>query len=235
LVKPAGVMVEILYLDRSPGTEANTFRWEPVDHDGMPLPNPPAIRLLYRPCVKCLVVVTGEADKAFRGHYDILYKLEDLPRSVRAPPATQQDVLVALQHTSTEHYHATVPFPLSDYELPGMSVYSGPNMGWSASPPYDFVAAAVSPSMADQVPRSVSTPNYAPTPMISPLSSDYFPQPLHLEQPASSMPIQTQQSFHHPISVDRGGPFRHSRWEYENNFAPAPSFQSACQTSIFKK
>lgn len=52
LVKPAGVMVEILYLDRSPGTEANTFRWEPVGQTGIPLPNPPAIRLLYRPYVK---------------------------------------------------------------------------------------------------------------------------------------------------------------------------------------
>ena len=170
----------------------------------------------------------------FRGHYDILYKLEDLPQRVRAPPATQQDVLVALQHTSTEHYHSTVPFGLSDYELPGMSVYSGPTMGWSASPQYDFATAAVAPPMAEHVPRSVSTPNYAPTPMISPLSSEYFPQPLPLEQPPSSMSMQAQQSFH-PISVDRGGPFRHSIWEYESNFAPAPSFQSACQTSIFKK
>jgi len=49
LVKPAGTMVEILYLDRSPGTVANTFRWEPVDQNGIPLPSPPAIRLLYRP------------------------------------------------------------------------------------------------------------------------------------------------------------------------------------------
>jgi ubiquitin thioesterase protein OTUB1 len=52
LVKPAGIMVEILYLDRSPGTEANTFRWEPVDHSGLALANPPTIRLLYRPSVK---------------------------------------------------------------------------------------------------------------------------------------------------------------------------------------
>jgi len=179
--------------------------------------------------------VTTEADEAFRGHYDILYKLEDLPRRVRAPPTTQQDVLVALQHTSTEHYHSTVPFGLGDYELPGMSVYSGPNVPWSASPQYDFVTPAVAPSMAEQVPRTVSTPNYASTPMISPLSSDYFSQPLPLEQPPSSVPMQAQQSFHHPISVDRGGPFRHSIWEYESNFTPAPSFQSTCQTSIFKK
>lgn len=43
LVKPAGIAVEILYLDRTPGDEVNTYRFDPID------PNPPTFRLLYRP------------------------------------------------------------------------------------------------------------------------------------------------------------------------------------------
>ena len=49
LVKPAGIAVEILYLDRTPGSEANKYEFCPVDHSGMPLANAPTIRLLYRP------------------------------------------------------------------------------------------------------------------------------------------------------------------------------------------
>ncbi|KAI9784256.1 MAG: hypothetical protein M1816_000928 [Peltula sp. TS41687] len=60
LVKPAGFAVEILYLDRSPGLEVNTHRFEETGANGMPMyPDAPTIYLLYRP-----------------GHYDILYKFD---------------------------------------------------------------------------------------------------------------------------------------------------------------
>jgi len=49
LVKPAGIAVEILYLDRTEGEEANTYRFDPVDQSGIHLVNPPTLRLLYRP------------------------------------------------------------------------------------------------------------------------------------------------------------------------------------------
>lgn len=49
VVKPAGIAVDILYLDRSPGKEVNTLRFEPTTPDGQPMfPNPPVIILLYR-------------------------------------------------------------------------------------------------------------------------------------------------------------------------------------------
>ena len=47
LVKPAGIAVEILYLDRTAGNEANTYRIAP-EHNGAPA-NYPTFRLLYRP------------------------------------------------------------------------------------------------------------------------------------------------------------------------------------------
>lgn len=50
LVKPPGFGLEVLYLDRSPGTEINnTLRIEPTGHDGFPEANAPTMRLLYRP------------------------------------------------------------------------------------------------------------------------------------------------------------------------------------------
>lgn len=49
LVKPAGIAVEILYLDRTPGDKVNTYRFDPVDENGKRLADPPTSRLLYRP------------------------------------------------------------------------------------------------------------------------------------------------------------------------------------------
>lgn len=50
LIKPAGFAVDILYLDRSVGQEANTIRFELQTPDGHPIfLDAPTIRLLYRP------------------------------------------------------------------------------------------------------------------------------------------------------------------------------------------
>jgi ubiquitin thioesterase protein OTUB1 len=49
LVKPAGIAAEILYLDRSPGNEVTTYRFDPLDGNDMMLSDPPTFRLLYRP------------------------------------------------------------------------------------------------------------------------------------------------------------------------------------------
>ncbi|KAK7743911.1 hypothetical protein SLS53_003933 [Cytospora paraplurivora] len=57
LLKPAGVILEIVYLDRSAGTKANVHRF-PDDDSGNNL----TMHLLYRP-----------------GHYDILYKAPPRP------------------------------------------------------------------------------------------------------------------------------------------------------------
>jgi ubiquitin thioesterase protein OTUB1 len=58
LLKPIGFAVEIVYLDRSEGSQANSHIFRQEDSNGAPLnPNGPMIHLLYRP-----------------SHYDILYK-----------------------------------------------------------------------------------------------------------------------------------------------------------------
>ncbi|KAF8536566.1 peptidase C65 Otubain-domain-containing protein [Trichophaea hybrida] len=70
LILPAGMAVEIIYLDRSAGDEVNVHRFEKLEGEGvLTPPDAPVLRLLYRP-----------------GHYDIVYKVEDLPVAVPTFP-----------------------------------------------------------------------------------------------------------------------------------------------------
>ena len=45
-LSPAGITLEVLYLDRSEGDEVNMHRFSPVNHGGYDIGT---IRLLYRP------------------------------------------------------------------------------------------------------------------------------------------------------------------------------------------
>jgi ubiquitin thioesterase protein OTUB1 len=49
LAKPIGFAIEVFYLDRSQGDQPKSYRIGPVNSAGLPLPNSPAIYLLYRP------------------------------------------------------------------------------------------------------------------------------------------------------------------------------------------
>lgn len=49
VVKPAGLALEVLYLDRSAGEEINTHRHAPTGLDGYPRVDVPTMHLLYRP------------------------------------------------------------------------------------------------------------------------------------------------------------------------------------------
>lgn len=45
-LSPAGITLEVLYLDRSEGSEVNMHRFSPVNHGGFDVGT---VRLLYRP------------------------------------------------------------------------------------------------------------------------------------------------------------------------------------------
>ncbi|KAL9101028.1 MAG: hypothetical protein Q9163_003670 [Psora crenata] len=62
IINPAGIAVECLYLDRSPGDQATSYSFPIYKENGDEMEDAPTIRLLYRP----------------RGHYDLLYKSRDL-------------------------------------------------------------------------------------------------------------------------------------------------------------
>lgn len=66
IINEAGMAIEVLYLDRSAGEEVTPHRLPVLDADGNEKKGGPTIRLLYRP-----------------GHYDLLYKTEDVAEMSR--------------------------------------------------------------------------------------------------------------------------------------------------------
>ncbi|RDW77641.1 hypothetical protein BP6252_05694 [Coleophoma cylindrospora] len=133
LLKPIGVAVEIVYLDRSEGTQANTHLFEPTDSNGVPThPCAPRIYLLYRP-----------------SHYDILYK------EITALPIRQD--LQVNRATSFSHQHAVQNTTgISNFSSVDMSAILG-IPGFSMQPmhnlpptyPYsDFAPSPMSPSIS---------------------------------------------------------------------------------------
>ena len=53
LINEAGIAIEVVYLDRSPGAEVNRLEWNVLDADGNKVESASTIRLLYRPYVTC--------------------------------------------------------------------------------------------------------------------------------------------------------------------------------------
>ncbi|KAI9670718.1 MAG: hypothetical protein M1817_003828 [Caeruleum heppii] len=178
LLKPAGIAVEILYLDRSPGAEVNSHRFEAVDSVGLPL-NMDAltIRLLYRP-----------------GHYDILYKPEDVDFIV---PQTHVEFCSSYRTAEAAAQIATV----QTSSIPVLSSVPG----------YSYATSTASPLDPGDTPlRSVALTSYA-APMAS-SSILTFPYVAGTDAAVAEAVV-------HPEDL---ATFRPSKYEYEGGFSPAP-------------
>ncbi|KAF2146228.1 uncharacterized protein K452DRAFT_220097 [Aplosporella prunicola CBS 121167] len=204
LLKPAGLALEILYLDRSAGEEGNTFRYDVIGHDGLTILDPPTIRLLYRP-----------------GHYDILYKAEEIQQAMIPPASTHVAVNLA-PHLSEDYVHMDRGFSDVLAYIPGMGASTfAPSLGQPGymSDPFGFSSApAPQPQPAPQ-------PMYTPLP-VSHASTDYVTHGLPMEA-SVALPLNSPSG-----QTERGGPFRPSA--YELDFAAGPSHPLPFQTSIFK-
>lgn len=215
LIQPAGIAAQVYYLDRSAGEEINSYEYPSTSSDSHG--SIPTIRLLYRP-----------------GHYDILYKAEDLlvTKNVPAIPATQstqQNVYVVLQHASTEHIHQRTAFQPGPeaIEIPGMSFYTGSQQGWpQAFNQYDMAPSPMSPALAS--PRAPVSPTYPGVSNV-PVHDMYFQ---NTQMPPTSLP---NVPLPHHVHIDRGTPFRPSAWEFEASYQSNLPHQSLCQTAIFRK
>ncbi|OCK83800.1 cysteine proteinase [Lepidopterella palustris CBS 459.81] len=202
LVKQAGFALEVLYLDRSAGEEINTYRFDPVSNDGLPLHNPPTLRLLYRP-----------------GHYDILYKMED----VQQPAIPQAPLHVALADYADEFVPMPTSRGMSDVMslIPGMYP-TGLGQNWP-SVSYDY-----NPSPIPQ-PQMAAVPTYTSVPV--PTTSQEYVNTAHHNVPLES-PVGM--SLNPPMTIERGGPFRPSMYELEPGFQSNHSQSLPFQTSIFR-
>jgi len=212
LLSSAGIALEVLYLDRTEGSEVNMHRFDPVNyHGGITIGT---IRLLYRP-----------------GHYDILYKIEDLP----------QQPMTYLQFGSHVHDDPAGELGMPDFMtmIPGMS-FVNPHQAWTSHSGYgsDFYTSS---APVQQCVPPTPTPAPPPQPQIQPQMVYVPATPTHLVAPPTQMPqeiaIRTvphaslaHTGFQHQLS----GPFRPSAWELEDGFVQATS-HVPFQTSIFRK
>ncbi|ORY19742.1 peptidase C65 Otubain-domain-containing protein [Clohesyomyces aquaticus] len=225
IIKPAGFALEVLYLDRSPGEEINTYRYDPSGHDG----NPQTLRLLYRP-----------------GHYDILYKAEDVQQPLPVP--SQAPLQVALAGYTDEFVPMASNMPDVMTLIPGMYP-TGIGQRWP-SVSYDYNSTP-----APQ-PQMTPVPTYAPapTPASSVASSHQeYVTPVHASHvnhhnPPTHHSIQLEPPVTLPIhppppmtierapqmTVERGGPFRPSMYELEPGFHSGQPHALPFQTSIFR-
>ncbi|KAL2256068.1 hypothetical protein VTK26DRAFT_2238 [Humicola hyalothermophila] len=176
LLKPAGFVLEIAYLDRSPGSEVNTYRFPEEANDRHPSELGPVIHLLYRP-----------------DHYDILYPPEPEPVSLQVHRATSfsQSFEIASAPVTLNGFGAVDMQQLS--LIPG---FGGPSSGLAplldttASPLTSYGPGPASPwvpsafagpiQQTPAPPMSMSTP--VPPPQTHPLRfSEYCQLPEYVE------------------------------------------------------
>ncbi|KAJ4206895.1 hypothetical protein NW767_003189 [Fusarium falciforme] len=235
LLKPAGQVLEIAYLDRSPGTQVNRYRFPDEANGQDPTTLGPIIYLLFRP-----------------NHYDILYRDPPVPVG---PITMQVNRVSGFTHntdiTATQTdlgQFATLNFD-SLAMIPGLN--SGPAFGGLGSlappPPASTVAESFSPvqqspwmpSFPETLP--VSTPQAAPPPPPTIMASQPPTPPASLSGSSAMGPsppmvatsgLGPQSSLMPPPSSGYHIRFSPVQLEYEeskNNF-PEPTFQVTTNT-----
>ncbi|CZT09308.1 uncharacterized protein RAG0_14105 [Rhynchosporium agropyri] len=108
LLKPIGFAVEILYLDRSPGSQANSHLFQTEDANGIPTnPNGPMIYLLYRP-----------------SHYDILYKEQGNVAQAIAEATQDTNLQVNRAINFSHQTFQSIPVSMGGFSLMDMSLMS---------------------------------------------------------------------------------------------------------------
>ncbi|KAL8944256.1 MAG: hypothetical protein Q9216_000551 [Gyalolechia sp. 2 TL-2023] len=200
ILRPAGLALQVLYLDRSPGEQVNELNWPSESSDpSSTFGSTPTVRLLYRP-----------------GHYDILYKPEDiavLPTAVTNP---QVNLLLdpVYMPSSNLCYASHQGLDMNQFFLPG------------------FASAGITP-----LPFSTNTystsPVYAPSslPLSAPSTEAYSmsynapPPKVHPTPPPPLVP-----------GISSTGGFRPSIYQFSLKERKAAQAQTEpCQTEAMKQ
>jgi ubiquitin thioesterase protein OTUB1 len=179
------------------------------------------------------------------GHFDILYKAEDVPQPIPAQAPLQV-------HLAS--YDDFIPTTSSAADIMTMIPGMGPTgfgQNW-ASLSYDFgrPSPAPQPQIASLVPYPSATTPATPVsssqldfimPSQPSHASQYNPpshHSIHLDQPPITLaihpppPVSIERAA--PAGIERGGPFRPSMYELEPGFGSGMQVQPF-QTSIFRK
>lgn len=220
LVKPVGIAVEIVYLDRSEGTEVNTHIFQQTDQNGVPInPAGPMIHILYRP-----------------SHYDIIYKdrrasfslQQPHPKAAASTPNIQVNRATSFSQQHTVQTIQSMPamgnFSQMDmtalFNIPGFcppppshhgypAQFAGLEQTYAASP----VSASVSPGPSP-IGNSSKTSNLSVSTTFTPqqpatLSTPVIKTPISTHSPRSPFP-QTMQLPIHTHNLSQGVPLQPS-------------------------
>lgn len=206
LLKPIGIKAEIVYLDRSEGSQANSHIFQSEDSHGMPTnPDGPMIHLLYRP-----------------SHYDILYKeVTSAPdQEVIDGMALHSNIMVNRAHLNHQHHIQNTHPNMSDYSqgvdlnlllsIPGgyhntqasltayQSHYASPIDQTYAHSPMSSSLSPTSPGTSIATPSSAAmSPTFSsqhPVSHSQSLTSPNVLRPSHIQSfpgPNAQMPIHT--------------------------------------------
>jgi ubiquitin thioesterase protein OTUB1 len=207
LLKPIGFAVEIVYLDRSEGSQVNSHLIQGQDANGVPTnPSGPIIHLLYRP-----------------SHYDILYKdmAPSMPLRQAIDEATQNPNIQINRATSFSQQHTIQSTSMNDFSgvdltnllsIPGFQCPPPSHHGFPAQfqPPMEqpYAPSPISASISPISPGTSSTPTSTNTNLS--LSTNFPPQqPATMTSPTlstthTSFPPSTMQ-----IPIHSGVPQQH--------------------------
>ncbi|KAI0376112.1 cysteine proteinase [Hypomontagnella monticulosa] len=173
LMKPAGIVLEIAYLDRSEGSVVNVHRMpeETINQD--PAVLGPMVYLLYRP-----------------GHYDILYRDSIIQAPPMPPPPTTLSINRATSFTHHHEIENTMPIQDFSVDMSALSMIPG------------FGTADMSPLGSPTAPSPMTDP-YAPSPqspwMAQPFTDGLATGP----PPPQPSPPQQVAAVHHPLRFSK--------------------------------
>jgi ubiquitin thioesterase protein OTUB1 len=171
LLKDAGFVLEIAYLDRSPGSEVNKYRFPEEANARQPPELGPVIYLLFRP-----------------DHYDILYVPEPEPVNIQ----------VHRVDTFTQPFQiGSAPIPMQGFgaiNMQTLSMIPGiGSIGMQPSPLSGILDPTPSPLAYNQAP--VSTTPWMQTPYVDPLTQA-APPPPPMPMPAAAPAASSVQQLH---------------------------------------
>lgn len=251
ILSPASLALEVTYLDRSVGEEVNLHRFDPISGY-----TASTVRLLYRPFVPHPTCTPRSLLTKTSGHYDLLYKYEDVPLPTPPPPPPAQESVAAYLQQNAPHPDYV---PIGDFSdatdnlmfIPGMSI--APTHGWMSGPSYgsDFFATPFAPvqTCAQTLPSPVAP---APQPQMlqqAPIQPAYTsaPQVSHVLPPTqmpTDLPIRSSGAMPHAEHViesqpepqcQTGGMFRPSVYNSTVDGYAASIPQMPLVTPSFKK
>lgn len=207
LLKPANMVLEIAYLDRSEGSEVNVHRMPEEANGQSPAALGPIIYLLYRP-----------------GHYDILYRDAVLQSS---PPAPTAPISLQVNRATFSHPHDI------QSTVPSLQNFATLDMNTLSMIPA-FEPAGLSPLIPPPASSPMSGA-FAPSPQ-SPWMPQSFADPLQAAAPPP-IPPQPSPPQQAPTTPMTTHPLRFSKWnfpglpEMADNTA---SYEPAFTTNTFK-